>query len=87
MLFQDPDSSHLQMVNMQDKKKGGAQKINEPHLQIFTKAVKSANIFEYSISIGIEGLMTPKYTAGSKTEETKTQMYTLTLDLHRCQRK
>lgn len=61
--------------------------MNEPHLEIFTKAVKSANIFEYSINTGIEGLMTPKFTAGSKIEETKTRMNTLTPDLHRCQRK
>lgn len=38
-----------------DKKKGGAQKMNEPCLEIFTKTVKSANAFEYSISTGIEG--------------------------------
>lgn len=50
----------------QDKKRGGAQKMNEPHLQIFTKAVKSANIFEYSISTGIEGLMTPNPQQGER---------------------
>ena len=61
--------------------------MNEPRLEIFTKAVKSANIFEYSVSPGIEGLMTPKPTAGSKTEQTKARMNTLTPDLHRCQRK
>lgn len=73
VLFPDPDSCQLQVVNRQElvsfhriRKKVELRKMNEPHLQIFTKAVKSANIFEYSISTGIEDLMTPNPQQGER---------------------
>lgn len=66
MFFQDPDGFQLQMLSVlsvqesvsfhgikNKPKKSGPQKMNEPHLEIFTKTVKPANTFEYRISPGI----------------------------------
>lgn len=74
-----------ELVSFHRIRKRWSSEMNEPHLQIFTKAAQtlSANIFEYSISTGIEGLMTQP-TAGRRNQDPDVH---LILDFHWCQRK